>query len=670
MLACPSLPKARELCCSRLQMRGMSAAARAALSGRAAGKGAAEGAQTSAQHKPEAVPPGLSGGCEAEEQDWRGRRAPPSHGSFAVTRARLRRSRGRWDRSGNRYTAYVLEISVSTGHSWRLERRYSEFHRFHRSVCSDAPSLASFPFPPKRWFTATSARTVATRERAFAEYLDVLLGAVPLPKQADDFLEVSAHVRRLPRILGAVGRAEKVKADDGRRPSWLPTGSAMCVRDFELLKVIGRGSFGKVFLVRPIGADEDVVYAMKVLQKSEMARRKQVQHTLAERRIMVKMSHPFIAQLRFAFQSRQRVYMVTDFLEGGDAFHHLKRLRRFSEEAVRFIAAEIVLALQHLHAHGVIYRDLKPENILFDAQGHIRLTDFGLSKERVGYADGTHTFCGTSEYLAPEMLLHRAYSQRRASRHREQPPRGESPAVSGGAAVDRGAAEEELESVIGEAWLQKHGYGCAVDWWSLGIVTFELLTGWPPFFDRSFDRMCAKILRMPVRFPPRVHLAGESRDFVARLLERDPRKRLGSVFAKGASGRRSALTRTGSAEARRSLFSGFLSGASRLAPSPSLPLPGHSPLRTTGDSAGTTIDVRVRRHPFFRDIKWERLLTKTAQPPFVPRLGKRAEEACNVDREFTRQAPCLTETPDAPSHTMSSAEASLLDGFSYFGGVE
>eukprot|EP00636_Phaeomonas_parva_P011567 CAMPEP_0118875170 /NCGR_PEP_ID=MMETSP1163-20130328/16331_1 /TAXON_ID=124430 /ORGANISM="Phaeomonas parva, Strain CCMP2877" /LENGTH=400 /DNA_ID=CAMNT_0006810631 /DNA_START=8 /DNA_END=1207 /DNA_ORIENTATION=+ len=329
-----------------------------------------------------------------------------------VTKASIRRTRGRVNKYGSRYTVYVVEIRVATGHSWRLERRYSEFAQFHADLLRVTDAVADFTFPPKKWFYPRAPEVIAERENAFQEYLGRVITIKPLPDEVDKFLEVAPHLRRLHRILnGDVDLSSH--AAGGRRPSWISPGMAMSARDFELLKVIGRGSFGKVFLVRPIGADDEVVYAMKVLKKSEIARRNQIAHTLAERHIMAKMSHPFIAQLRYAFQSRDKVYLVTDYYEGGDIFFHLKRLRHFPERMIQFYAAQMVLALQHLHSSGVIYRDLKPENILLDARGHIRLTDFGLSKESVTYDEGTHTFCGTPEYLAPEMLLHRAYAQRR-----------------------------------------------------------------------------------------------------------------------------------------------------------------------------------------------------------------------------------------------------------------
>jgi serine/threonine protein kinase len=229
--------------------------------------------------------------------------------------------------------------------------------------------------------------------------------------------------------------------------------------------VIGQGSFGKVFLVRPNwDSTSDVVYAMKVVKKEDVRRRNQLEHTMAERRIMAQIRHPFIVPLIFAFQSQEKLYMVTEFCSGGELFFHLKRLKRFKEKDARFYIAEVACALSHLHDYDVIYRDLKPENILLDGEGHVKLTDFGLSKDQVFGEDlsqsesaqshgfrgaystdsnaerqsavltTTRTFCGTPEYLAPEMIMNR-------KRHT--------------------------------------GYSLAIDWWSLGIVAYEVLSCLP-----------------------------------------------------------------------------------------------------------------------------------------------------------------------------------------------
>jgi serine/threonine protein kinase len=174
--------------------------------------------------------------------------------------------------------------------------------------------------------------------------------------------------------------------------------------DFEYLSLIGRGTFGRVFQVRK--KDTKRIYAMKVLSKKEIALKKEVTHTMGERKILEKsLDCPFLVGLKFSFQSAQELYFVTDYKSGGELFWHLQREGRFTEERARYYIAELVLALEHLHKYDIVYRDLKPENILLDATGHVALCDFGLSKPDLGAGQLTNTFCGTTEYLAPEVLL-------------------------------------------------------------------------------------------------------------------------------------------------------------------------------------------------------------------------------------------------------------------------
>lgn len=242
--------------------------------------------------------------------------------------------------------------------------------------------------------------------------------------------------------------------------------------DFELLTVIGRGSFGKVMQVKH--KETGKIYAMKVMRKDAIIAKNQVKHTRDEKSILQKIQHPFIVNLRFAFQTKDKLYMILDYVNGGELFFHLKKNGKFSEDRVIFYAAEISSALSHLHSHGIVYRDLKPENILLDMDGHIVITDFGLSKE-VPTSDSTHTFCGTPEYLAPEVL--------------------------------RG---------------QGHSY--PVDWWSLGTLIYEMLTGLPPFYSKHINVMYQKILNAQLTFPS--SMSSQAQSLLEGLLTRDSEARL------------------------------------------------------------------------------------------------------------------------------------------------
>lgn len=245
------------------------------------------------------------------------------------------------------------------------------------------------------------------------------------------------------------------------------------LEDFILLKTVGKGSFGKVVMVKK--KDDDRVYAMKILKKEMVLKRKQYEHTLSERRILENIDHPFIVSLRFAFQSEHKLYMVFDFFNGGELYHYLSEGGRFTEERARFYAAEIISALDYLHKRGIVYRDLKPENLILDAKGHIRITDFGLSKEGVE-GDTITSICGTPEYLAPEIL-------------------------------------------------RKRPYGVAVDWWSMGTLLYEMIAGLPPFYDKNRQVMYRKILEAPMEPPP--FMSPEALDICSKLLIREPTARLG-----------------------------------------------------------------------------------------------------------------------------------------------
>lgn len=246
------------------------------------------------------------------------------------------------------------------------------------------------------------------------------------------------------------------------------------IPDFELLKVIGKGSFGKVLQVRK--KDTGKIYAMKVLNKQTIIARSEIKHTQAEKNILQKLVHPFLVNLNFSFQTKDKLYFIMDYINGGELFFHLQKDKRFDEQRVRFYCAEIVCGLEYLHNSGVLYRDLKPENLLLTGDGHICMTDFGISKEGLVSDDArTATFCGTPEYLAPEVL-------------------------------------------------EGNGYGKPVDWWSFGTLMYEMLTGLPPFYSPEIQQMYTQIMNAKLSIPD--HISPEARDLLTKLLIRDPAKRL------------------------------------------------------------------------------------------------------------------------------------------------
>ncbi|GBP81161.1 hypothetical protein EVAR_25087_1 [Eumeta japonica] len=253
-------------------------------------------------------------------------------------------------------------------------------------------------------------------------------------------------------------------------------------QDFELRKVLGKGGYGKVFQVRKIkGPDAGAHFAMKVLKKASIVRnQKDTAHTKAERNILEAVKHPFIVELVYAFQTGGKLYLILEYLSGGELFMHLEREGIFLEDTACFYLSEIILALEHLHSLGIIYRDLKPENVLLDAQGHVKLTDFGLCKEHIQEGIVTHTFCGTIEYMAPEILT-------------------------------------------------RSGHGKAVDWWSLGALMYDMLIGQPPFTGDNRTKTIEKILKGKLMLP--AYLTQEARDLIRRLMKRSETQRLGATGA-------------------------------------------------------------------------------------------------------------------------------------------
>ncbi|KAL6062855.1 hypothetical protein STEG23_027491, partial [Scotinomys teguina] len=306
---------------------------------------------------------------------------------------------------------------------------------------------------------------------------------------------------------------------------------------FELLKVLGQGSFGKVFLVKKIsGSDARQLYAMKVLKKATLKVRDRVR-TKMERDILVEVNHPFIVKLHYAFQTEGKLYLILDFLRGGDLFTRLSKEVMFTEEDVKFYLAELALALDHLHSLGIIYRDLKPENILLDEEGHIKLTDFGLSKESIDHEKKAYSFCGTVEYMAPEVVNRRGHTQ-------------------------------------------------SADWWSFGVLMFEMLTGTLPFQGKDRKETMTMILKAKLGMPQ--FLSPEAQSLLRMLFKRNPANRLG---------------------------------------------------------AGPDGVEEIKRHSFFSTIDWNKLYRREIHPPFKPATG-RPEDTFYFDPEFTAKTP--KDSPGIP----------------------
>ena len=295
------------------------------------------------------------------------------------------------------------------------------------------------------------------------------------------------------------------------------------LEDFSQLKVLGRGSFGKVVLVRLEKTKK--LYAMKILKKELVIKRKQVNHTMTERSLLEKLNHPFIVKLFYAFQDKTKLYFITEFMQGGELFFHLRRNSQYKEKSVKFYMSEILLAIDYMHKNNFIYRDLKPENILIDKLGHIKLTDFGLSKLLDEEAQKTYTLCGTPEYLAPEIIFEK-------------------------------------------------GYDKTCDWFSFGVLMFEMLCGFHPFKQKK-GKFNPQIYKMKIIIPE--NIGKNARDLIEKLLNSNPRERIGYNSSE-----------------------------------------------------------EIMKHDFFKDIDFDKVLQREYKPPFIPKLDNE-EDLRYFDKGFTEE---------------------------------
>lgn len=290
--------------------------------------------------------------------------------------------------------------------------------------------------------------------------------------------------------------------------------------DFKIERTLGTGSFGRVHLVQ--SKHNQRYYAVKVLKKAQVVKMKQIEHTNDERKMLQRVKHPFLITLWGTFQDSKNLYMVMDFIEGGELFSLLRKSQRFPNPVAKFYAAEVTLALEYLHAQNIIYRDLKPENLLLDRHGHVKITDFGFAKD---VPDITWTLCGTPDYLAPEVVASK-------------------------------------------------GYNKSVDWWSLGILIFEMLCGFTPFWDGGSPvKIYENILKGRVKYPPYIH--HDAQDLLVQLITSDLTKRLGNLHGGPAD---------------------------------------------------------IKNHAWFAEVTWERLVKKDIDAPYVPPVKGGAGDASQFDK--------------------------------------
>ncbi|KAM9907374.1 hypothetical protein OXX79_000994 [Metschnikowia pulcherrima] len=345
-----------------------------------------------------------------------------------------------------------------------------------------------------------------------------------------------------PQPQGSGPSEEKKRADEEAiSRSLLPERSTVSkgkysLNDFHIMRTLGTGSFGRVHLVRSVHNGR--YYAIKVLKKQQVVKMKQVEHTNDERRMLKLVEHPFLIRMWGTFQDARNLFMVMDYIEGGELFSLLRKSQRFPNPVAKFYAAEVTLALEYLHSHDIIYRDLKPENILLDRNGHIKITDFGFAKE---VSTVTWTLCGTPDYIAPEVITSKPYNK-------------------------------------------------SVDWWSLGVLIFEMLAGFTPFYDNTPMKTYEKILSGKIAFPSFFH--ADVIDLLRRLITADLSSRLGNL----------------------------LNGPSD-----------------------------IRNHPWFSEVVWEKLLVKDIETPYEPPITAGVGDSSLFDHypEDKLDYGCVGEDPYA-----------------------
>ncbi|XP_023029617.1 cAMP-dependent protein kinase catalytic subunit beta [Leptinotarsa decemlineata] len=247
------------------------------------------------------------------------------------------------------------------------------------------------------------------------------------------------------------------------------------LEDFKLMKTLGTGSFGRVVLCQYKDSVKKLL-AMKIMEKVNIIRTKQLVHTISEIRFLDALKFPFVIQMEYFFKNNVYLFLVMPFINGGEMFYHLRSNKKFDENLCKFYTAQVILSFEYIHYLGIVYRDLKPENILIDDEGYLKITDLGFCKKIDNQR--TYTLCGTPEYLAPEIIL-------------------------------------------------SQGYTFTVDWWSLGILIYEMAAGFPPFFARDHMKLYEKIVAGKFACPP--HFSKPLKDLMVNILQVDRSKRYGGL---------------------------------------------------------------------------------------------------------------------------------------------
>lgn len=465
-----------------------------------------------------------------------------------------------WEKN-KKYTVYKVVV-LTGGKTWFIFRRYNEFHKLYDMIKKKYPD-AGLKLPAKKLFGNNfDPEFIKQRREGLHDFIQKIINNPKILMNPEVQTFLSLDDPRNNSDENVIDENNTEFFSDPKDPNTINLGPSANPSarpsDFDFLKVIGKGSFGKVLLAKH--KIDDKVYAVKVLQKQAIIQRNEQKHIMAERNVLMRnLKHPFLVHLHFSFQTPDKLYFVLDYINGGELFFHLQRERCFPEPRAKFYAAEIASAIGYLHSLDIIYRDLKPENILIDCTGHVVLTDFGLCKEGVQAEGTTKTFCGTPEYLAPEVL-------------------------------------------------RKQEYDRSVDWWCLGAVLYEMMSGLPPFYSRDTAEMYDNILHKPLKL--RSSFSPSARSILEGMLQKNRKNRLG---------------------------------------------------------AGEADFGAIKNHCFFDSIKWVDLDARTIPPPFNPQVTDKLSTT-NIDPEFVRepvpQSVVRSLDPNMVSASVQESDGAFM-GFTY-----
>lgn len=392
-----------------------------------------------------------------------------------------------YDADNKPYTVYCLEVrsTMTMPSTWTVFRRFSQFCRL-RQTLQDVDNIKLPELPPRSHEFSVDQTVI--RKRQLESWLFTIVemhlstpGMEPLIQndKMRRFMTDNFNVEPLSfTITYASPRRSISDLSIANTPS-SPGGSKVSIHDFNVVTTIGKGAFGQVFLVKSKRNPGDL-YALKSIRRKDIVHQRQYEIIERERRIMEQLHCPFIVELHYVLKTKESLFFVLDYCAGGELLFHLARLGHFPERMARFYCAELCLALEYLHDRDIVYRDLKPENILLSGQGHVKLVDFGLARSGVpSYKEGARTYCGTEQYLAPEVL-------------------------------------------------DRREYGKAIDWWALGMILFEMLTGLPPWYNADNRHEVFAGIRYGVLKFPR-YISRMTALFIQALLTRDVSRRLGSM---------------------------------------------------------------------------------------------------------------------------------------------